>query len=94
VKVVSRHTGPRSIPATLRIRYEDFAREPQRTVRRIAALVGEVPAELPLSFDSTRRMQLSIRRPASESVHDRGLEVRPDEWVHLMRRTIVCWSLP
>jgi hypothetical protein len=42
---------------SLRVRYEDFVREPRRTVQRIAALVDEVPAELPFSSDSTVRMQ-------------------------------------
>jgi hypothetical protein len=41
----------------LRVRYEDFVRQPQRTVQRIAALVDEVPAELPFSSSSTVRMQ-------------------------------------
>ena len=50
----------------LRVRYQDFMREPQRTVQRIAALVDEVPAELPVSSDATVRMQpthFGVRHP-------------------------------
>jgi hypothetical protein len=64
-------------------------REPQRTVQRIAALVDEVPAELPVSSDATVRMQpthsVSGIRTGSRLG---GWEVRAnDEWIHLMRRT-------
>jgi sulfotransferase family protein len=73
----------------LRVRYEDFVRQPQRTVQRIAALVEEVPAELPFSSDSTVRMQPTHSVSGNPNRFTTGsVEVRADdEWVHLMRRT-------
>jgi hypothetical protein len=40
----------------LRLRYEDFVAEPQDALRRVAALVGEDPAELP--FTEPRQARL------------------------------------
>ena len=73
----------------LRVRYEDFVRQPRRTVQRIAALVDEVPAELPFSSDSTVRMQPTHSVSGNPNRFTTGsVEVRADdEWVHVMRRT-------
>jgi hypothetical protein len=73
----------------LRVRYEDFVRQPQRTVQRIAALVDEVPAELPFSSDSTVRMRPTHSVSGNPNRFTTGsVEVHADdEWVHLMRRT-------
>jgi Sulfotransferase family len=73
----------------LRVRYEDFVRQPQPTVQRIAALVDEVPAELPFSSDTTVRMRPTHSVSGNPNRFMTGsVEVRADdEWARLMRRT-------
>jgi Sulfotransferase family len=73
----------------LRVRYEDFVREPQATVRRIAALANEVPEALPFSSQTTVRLRPTHSVSGNPNRFTTGsVEVRADdEWVHLMRRT-------
>jgi hypothetical protein len=73
----------------LRVRYEDFVREPESTVRRITALLGEVPAELPFLSDTTVRLQPTHSVSGNPNRFTTGsVEVRADdEWMHLMPRT-------
>jgi Sulfotransferase family len=73
----------------LRVRYEDFVRDPQATVRRITALVGEGPLELPFPSETTVRLRPTHSVSGNPNRFTTGIvEVRADdEWMHLMRRT-------
>jgi hypothetical protein len=73
----------------LRLRYEDFVREPLPAVRRITALVDEVPPELPFSSDATVQLQPTHSVSGNPNRFTTGsVEIRADdEWMRLMRRT-------
>jgi Sulfotransferase family len=73
----------------LRLRYEDFVRAPLPAVRRITALVDEVPPELPFLSDTTVRLQPTHSVSGNPNRFTTGsVEVRADdEWMHLMRST-------
>jgi hypothetical protein len=71
----------------LRLRYEDFVRRPQQGVRRVLALVGEDPAELPfvseaaVLLEPTHSVSGNPNRFATGTVPVRA----DDEWVERMR---------
>ena len=73
----------------MRVRYEDFVREPQPTVQRIAALVGEAAADLP--FPSGHSVQLQPTHSVSGNPNrfsTGNIEIRADEeWMRLMPGT-------
>jgi Sulfotransferase family len=73
----------------LRVRYEDFVREPRATVARIADLVGEGAAELPFPSDTAVRLRPTHSVSGNPNRFTTGsVEVRPDdEWTRLMRRS-------
>jgi hypothetical protein len=73
----------------LRVRYEDFVREPRATVARMTDLVGEGAAELPFPSDTTVRLGPTHSVSGNPNRFTTGsVEVRPDdEWTHLMRRS-------
>jgi hypothetical protein len=73
----------------LRLRYEDFVREPLPAVRRIVALVGEAPEGLPFLSDTAVRLQPTHSVSGNPNRFTTGsVEVRADdEWMRLMRRT-------
>ena len=73
----------------LRVRYEDFVREPKPTLRRITALVEEDSTMLPFSSPTSVRLQPTHSVSGNPDRFTTGtVEVRPDdEWLHLMRRT-------
>jgi Sulfotransferase family len=73
----------------LRVGYEDFVRKPESTVRRITALVGEVPAELPFVSETTVRLQPNHSVSGNPNRFRTGsVEIRADdEWMQRMRRT-------
>jgi Sulfotransferase family len=72
----------------LRVRYEDFVRQPEATVRRITALVNEVPAELAFPAGRTVHLQPTHSVSGNPNRFTTGdVEVRSDdEWMNLMRR--------
>lgn len=73
----------------LRVRYEDLARSPEATIRRITALLGEAPGELPFLSDATVRLEPTHSVSGNPNRFTTGsVEVVPDdEWMHLMKRT-------
>ena len=73
----------------LRLRYEDFVRDPRPAVRQITALVDEVPPELPFLSDATVRLRPTHSVSGNPDRFTTGnVEIRADdEWMHLMRRT-------
>jgi Sulfotransferase family len=85
----------------LRLRYEDFVRDPAASVRRVLALVGEDPPALP--FESARAVRLATGHSVSGNPNrfaTGSVELRPDsEWVGGMRAadralvTAVTWPL-
>ena len=85
----------------LRLRYEDFIRDPEAVVRRIVALVGEDPPALP--FVSPRAVRLAADHSVSGNPNRFAtgtVELRPDsEWAQSLRAadralvTAVTWPL-
>jgi Sulfotransferase family len=73
----------------LRVRYEDFVRDPQATIGRITTLVHEVPPELPFLSETTVRLGPTHSVSGNPNRFTTGnVEVRADdEWMRLMRRT-------
>ena len=71
----------------LRLRYEDFVRDPQPAVRRIAALTGETPAAWP--FTGPAKVRLAATHSVSGNPNRFGtgeVELRADEeWRRAMR---------
>lgn len=68
----------------LRLRYEDFVRDPQAAVRRAAALVGEQPTALPFESADAVRLQPTHSVSGNPNRFQTGaVQLRPDsEWVH------------
>lgn len=85
----------------LRLRYEDFVRDPQAAVQRVTALVGEQPPALPFQSASTVRLQATHSVSGNPNRFETGtVHLRPDsEWVnglHGAQRalvTAVTWPL-
>jgi sulfotransferase family protein len=85
----------------LRLRYEDFVAEPQGSVRRIAALVGEEPAALPFVSPAAARLGVTHSVSGNPNRFETGaVQLRPDtEWVDRLARshralvTAVTWPL-
>ena len=85
----------------LRLRYEDFVRDPEAAVRRVAALVGERPAALPFPSPGTARLRATHSVSGNPNRFQTGtVQLRPDrEWVRGLRRphralvTAVTWPL-
>jgi hypothetical protein len=73
----------------LRVRYEDFVRDPKATIWRITTLVDEAPPELPFLSETTVRLRPTHSVSGNPSRFTTGnVEVRADdEWMYLMRRT-------
>ena len=72
----------------LRVRYEDFVRQPLPTVRQITALVDEAPEGVAFSSGQTVRLQPTHSVSGNPNRFTSGsVEIRADdEWRHLMRR--------
>jgi hypothetical protein len=68
----------------LRLRYEDFVRDPQAAIRRVAALVGEQPPALPFVSADAVRLQPTHSVSGNPNRFQTGaVRLRPDsEWVH------------
>lgn len=85
----------------LRVRYEDFVADPQGTVRRVLALVGEQEAKLPFTGPTTVRLGPTHSVAGNPSRFANGeVELRVDaEWVREMGPkdrtlvTAVTWPL-
>jgi hypothetical protein len=85
----------------LRLRYEDFVRDPRAAVQRVTALVGEQPPALPFQSASTVRLQATHSVSGNPNRFETGtVHLRPDsEWVnglHGAQRalvTAVTWPL-
>jgi hypothetical protein len=83
------------------LRYEDFVADPQGTVRRVLALVGEEPAELPFTGPTTVRLGPTHSVAGNPSRLANGeVQLRVDaEWVREMAPkdrtlvTAVTWPL-
>ncbi|MFN2490077.1 MAG: sulfotransferase [Actinomycetota bacterium] len=67
---------------SLLIRYEDFVERPAATVRRIAALVGEAPTQLPIDDEGTARLGVNHSVAGNPSRFRRGAVGlhSDDEW--------------
>jgi hypothetical protein len=91
-----RHSG-----RYLRLRYEDFVRDPQPAVRRIAELAGEAPALLPFTGPATVRLAATHSVSGNPNRFGTGeVELRADEeWRRAMRAgdramvTALTWPL-
>ena len=68
----------------LRLRYEDFVRDPQAAVRQAAALVGEQPTALPFQSADAVRLQPTHSVSGNPNRFQTGaVQLRPDsEWMH------------
>ena len=85
----------------LRLRYEDFVRDPQAAVQQVAALVGEQPAVLPLLAAGAVRLQATHSVSGNPNRFETGtIQLRADsEWVrglggaHRALVTAVTWPL-
>jgi hypothetical protein len=73
----------------LRLRYEDFVRDPQPAVRRIVALAGEAPAGSPFTGPATVRLAATHSVSGNPNRFGTGeVELRADEeWRRAMRTT-------
>jgi hypothetical protein len=73
----------------LRLRYEDFAHQPKEVVRRVAAWIDEIPAELPFLSDTTIQLEPTHSVSGNPNRFTTGtVNVRDDnEWVDRMRRS-------
>jgi hypothetical protein len=71
----------------LRLRYEDFMRDPPSAVRRIAGLAGETPAALPFTGPATVRLTATHSVSGNPNRFGTGqVELRADdEWRRTMR---------
>jgi hypothetical protein len=91
-----RHSG-----RYLRLRYEDFVRDPQPAVRRIAAMTGEAPALLPFTGPVTVRLAATHSVSGNPNRFGTGeIDLRADEeWRRAMRTgdralvTALTWPL-
>jgi hypothetical protein len=74
----------------LRLRYEDFVRDPEAAVRCVVAMLGEDPT-VGLPFEAPRTVRLRATHSVSGNPNrfDNGaVELRPDrEWAQRMRAT-------
>jgi hypothetical protein len=85
----------------LRLRYEDFMRDPPSAVRRIAGLAGEAPAALPFTGPATVRLTATHSVSGNPNRFGTGqVELRADdEWRRTMRAgdramvTTLTWPL-
>jgi Sulfotransferase family len=85
----------------LRLRYEDFVRDPQPAVRRIAGLAGEAPALLPFTGPATVRLAVTHSVSGNPNRFGTGeIDLRADEeWRRAMRTgdralvTALTWPL-
>lgn len=73
-------------PQYLRVRYEDFLRDPERTLQMICGLVGEQPQSLPLVDHDHVQLQPTHSVAGNPSRHRTGLvQLRADdEWERCM----------
>lgn len=85
----------------IRVRYEDFVRQPRETVERIVAMTGERPEGLPFVSETAVELGVTHTVAGNPSRFQTGVvEVRPDrEWQEKMRTrdrlvvTAVTWPL-
>jgi sulfotransferase family protein len=85
----------------LRLRYEDFVRDPQAAVQQVAALVGEQSPAVPFLPSGAVRLQATHSVSGNPNRFETGtVQLRPDnEWVHGLRGahralvTAVTWPL-
>jgi hypothetical protein len=85
----------------LRLRYEDFVRDPQTAVRQVAALAGEQPAVLPFLSSGAVLLQATHSVSGNPNRFQTGtIQLRPDsEWMrslgggHRALVTAATWPL-
>jgi hypothetical protein len=76
-EAVRHHVGP---SRSLLVRYEDFISSPRRTLLEIARMVGEEPADLPVSEERTALLNRNHSAAGNPSRFKTGpITLRPDE---------------